>query len=239
MSPLQFWLSALLFSHLNFNSCFFLALSTVLFLPRAFLVWHACFILPFLHLRSFLCSKRCLAAQSTMNHFESFLFLTLSCNCRLLGPALICGGTLVTYSRLLFATLSVCLLRNVLAALLLCGWVVRMPLLSAMLDFVLCFLPLFQWYFSICHRYVALASESKQVPLSLSQKIQGSKHKEKQNRACEALATSTSGKKTYKGFFTILPPVILFYLCLVEPRNLFNLPGTAASSFFSAEIQTD
>ena len=72
MSPLQFWLSALLLSHLNFNSCFFLALSTVLFLPRVFLVWNACFILPFLHLRSFLCSIRCLAAQSTMSHFESF-----------------------------------------------------------------------------------------------------------------------------------------------------------------------
>ena len=45
----------------------------------------------------------------------------------------------VTCSRLLSATLSVCLLHNVLAGLLFCGWVVRMPLLSAMLSFVLCF----------------------------------------------------------------------------------------------------
>ena len=119
MSPLQFWLSALLLSHLNFNSCFFLALSTVLCLPRVFLVWNACFILPFLHLRSFLCSIRCLAAQSTMSHFESFGL-----------PAPVCYVLLCPF---------VCCIMSWLGCFF-CGWVVRKPLLSAMLSFVLCFL---------------------------------------------------------------------------------------------------
>ena len=119
MSPLQFWLSVLLLSHLNFNSCFSLALSTRL------------------------------VPSSRVSCMESLLYPSISTPALFLVLYQMFSCSIddesfrifwVTCSRLLFATLSVCLLHNVLAGLLLCGWVVRKPILSAMLSFVLCFL---------------------------------------------------------------------------------------------------
>ena len=159
---------------------FFCYLHLILHVPASVLAFCVAFITFELQFMFLSCAFNCLVPSSPVSCMERLPYPSISTPALFLVLYKMFSCSIddesfrifwVNFSRLLFATLSVCLLHNVLAGLLLCGWVVRKPLLSAMLSFVLCFLTFLSvMFFSICCRFVALASEGKQVPLSLSKK---------------------------------------------------------------------
>ena len=128
---------------------FFCCLHLILHVPASVLAFCAAFITFELQFMFLSCAFNCLVPSSRVSCMERLLYPSISTPALILVLYKMFSCSIddesfrifwVTCSRLLFATLSVCLLHNVLAGLLLCGWVVRKPLLSAMLSFVLCFL---------------------------------------------------------------------------------------------------